>query len=300
MQVPVTPFGQMVNLLENRLYPPRRSSEPLSWKNIVVEEFCQPPGQGKYQNPAEHTICISLNHRPSRLLQAVDARQHTSPCVKGDICIVPAGSPFFWRWNQEDQYLRIRIAPQLLEQVVVEAAPIVSDSVELLPEFRVRHCQIEQLGVMLLTEIKNGGLAGQLYVESLTNALAVHLLRSYCAVEPCVALYDGGLSDRQLLQVTNYINDCLDQEIKLSDLAQLLGLSQFYFSRRFKQSMGVAPHQYVLQQRLERAKHLLKETELPVMEIAMLCGFSSHSHLGKLIRQHTGLSPKAYRISEGT
>lgn len=166
-----------------------------------------------------------------------------------------------------------------------------------MPEFRVRHPQIEQLGVMLLNEIKNGGLAGQLYVESLTNALAVHLLRSYSAIQPCAVQYDGGLSDRQLLQVTDYIHDCLAQDIKLSDLAGLLGISQFHFGRCFKQATGLTPHQYVLQQRLERAKHLLKETELPVMEIAMLCGFSSHSHLGKVIRQHTGLSPKAYRMA---
>jgi AraC family transcriptional regulator len=80
-------------------------------------------------------------------------------------------------------------------------------------------------------------------------------------------------------------------------LAGLLGISQFHFGRCFKQATGLTPHQYVLQQRLERAKHLLKETELPVMEIAMLCGFSSYSHLGKVIRQHTDLSPKAYRMA---
>ncbi len=297
MQVPVTPVRQMINLLENRLYPPVRSSEPLSWKNIVVEEFRQPPGQEKYENLADHTICISLNHRPSRLLQAMHNRQRTIPCVKGDICIIPAGSPIFSQWKQEDQYLRIRIAPQLLQQVAQEASEVGSDRVELLPEFRVRHPQIEQLSVMLLSEVKDGGLAGQLYVESLTNALAVHLLRSYSAIQPCAVQYDGRLSDRQLLQVTDYIHDCLAQDIKLSDLAGLLGISQFHFGRCFKQATGLTPHQYVLQQRLERAKHLLKETELPVMEIAMLCGFSSHSHLGKVIRQHTGLSPKAYRMA---
>jgi AraC family transcriptional regulator len=125
----------------------------------------------------------------------------------------------------------------------------------------------------------------------------VHLLRNHSATQLRVALYNGGLSDRQLLQVTDYINDHLAQDIKLSDLAQLLGMSQFHFSRLFKQSMGVTPHQYVLQQRVERAKQLLKETKLSVMEIALLCGFSSHSHLGKWFRQHIGMTPKAYRAN---
>lgn len=294
----VKPISQMDNLLEKRLNPPLRTSESKGWENIVIEEFCKPPGQGIYQNPTEHTICISLNHQPSQLRQTVNNRHHTSPCVKGDICIVPAGLPFFWQWHQDDQYLRIRMSPTLLQRVSQEAVKPKSDGVELLPEFRVRHPQIEQLGIMLLSEIENDGLAGHLYVESLTNALAVHLLRGFSADQPCIARYGGRLSERQLLHVTDYINDYLGQDIKLTDLAGLLKMSKFQFSRRFKQSMGVTPHQYVLQQRLERAKHLLKETKLPVMDIAMVCGFSSHSHLGKLIRQHTGLSPKAYRTGE--
>ncbi len=251
----------------------------------------------KYQSKTEHILCLSLNRRPSRVSQAIGDRRHTSLFTKGDIAITPAGSLLFCQWNEEDQYLRIRIASEFLEQVAQEAIEIDPERVKLLSEFRARNSPIEQIGTMLLAELKNGGLAGRLYVESLTNVLAVHLLRNYSAVQPCVALYNGGLSDRQLLQVTDYINDRLDQDIKLSDLAQLLEMSQFHFGRLFKQSMGVAPHQYVLQQRVERAKQLLKETELPVMEIAMLCGFSSHSHLGKWIRQHTGMTPKAYRVS---
>ena len=285
----------MANLLENRLRPPVRSSAVHAWKHIVVEEFSQPPGQERYENPTEHTLCISLNPQPSRLSQTANYRRHISPCVKGDICIVPAGLPFLWQWHQTDQYLRIRIGSAFLQTVAEEETEVSPDRVAIYPEFRVRHLQIEQFGAMLLGEIKNGGLAGSLYVESLTNALAVQLLRSFSATQPCTAEYGEGLSDRQLLQVTDYIHDYLKQPIGLSDLADLLKMSKFQFSRRFKQSMGVTPHQYVLQQRLEQAKHLLKATNLSVMEIAMLCGFSSHSHLGKLIRQHTGLSPKAYR-----
>jgi len=307
MQAPVTPSIKTVDLPKNRLYPPICSSAAYGWKNILAEEFCQPPGQEKYQNPTEHTICLSLNHRPSRLLQVMGdwPQGHCTPrhsrhiglAAKGDICIVPAGVPFFYQWDGEDQFLRIRITAQFLHQVAQEVIEIDPDRLELLPEFRVRNPQLEQIGTMLLTELKNGGPAGRLYVESLTNLLAVHLLRNHSATQLRVALYNGGLSDRQLLLVTDYINDHLDQDIKLSDLAQLLGMSQFHFSRLFKQSMGVTPHQYVLQQRVERAKQLLKETKLSVMEIALLCGFSSHSHLGKWFRQHIGMTPKAYRAN---
>lgn len=92
------------------------------------------------------------------------------------------------------------------------------------------------------------------------------------------------------------INEYLDRDIKLTDLAELVGISQFHFSRLFKQSMSIAPHQYLLQQRIEKAKQLLKQTKLSVVEISLQCGFNSHSHLTKQFRQHTGMTPKVYRL----
>lgn len=172
------------------------------------------------------------------------------------------------------------------------------DRVELIPEFCVRNPQIEQILMLLRSELHQGdGGMGRLYIESLANALVVQLLRNYSTAQPRVTMCEGGMGHRKLLQVTNYINDYLDQDIKLTDLAQLLGMSQSHFSHLFKQSMGISPHQYLLQQRVERAKQLLKQTERSVIEIALACGFDSHSHLSKQFRQFTGMTPKAYRTN---
>lgn len=76
---------------------------------------------------------------------------------------------------------------------------------------------VEQISTLLLAELKNGGLAGQLYIESLTNLLAVQLVREQITVQPCRVLYEGGLSDRQLRRVTDYINENLAQDLQ-SDL----------------------------------------------------------------------------------
>ena len=77
----------------------------------------------------------------------------------------------------------------------------------------------------------------------------------------------------------------------------MLDLSQFHFSRLFKQSLGLSPYQYLIEQRIERAKQLLKETNQSILDIALNCGYNSHSHLSKQFRQVTGMTPKAYRIN---
>ncbi|WP_202806804.1 helix-turn-helix transcriptional regulator [Nitrincola nitratireducens] len=74
-------------------------------------------------------------------------------------------------------------------------------------------------------------------------------------------------------------------------------LSEYHFSRMFRQSQGLAPHQYVLHRRLQRAEMLLKETSLPLVDIALECGFSSSSHLSNRFRQVKGVQPSYLRKS---
>ncbi|MCM1983895.1 helix-turn-helix domain-containing protein [Lyngbya confervoides] len=125
--------------------------------------------------------------------------------------------------------------------------------------------------------------------------LAVQLLRHYGSVPASLPDYRGGLPDYQLRQVLNYIEASLAEEIQLADLAGLLNMSPFHFGRMFKQSMGISPHQYLIQQRLERAKYFLKHSNLAILDIALECGFSSHSHLSKQFRRVHGTTPNTFR-----
>jgi AraC family transcriptional regulator len=276
---------------------PILSSQNQGWENILVEQFQHPSGEGITHYSDEHMICLSLAPRPVRLLQIKGGRTHAGLYGKGDISITPAKTAFFARWDGNDHYLQIRIASRFIQNVARETIDINPDRLELRLEFRTRDPHIESIGMMLLAELKQENLGGRLYIESLANILAVHLLRQYSAPKPQLSVYEGGLPERQLLQVLEYINEHLNQDIRLADLAQLLGMSQFHFSHLFKQSIGTAPYQYLLQQRVERAKQLLKQTERSIMDIALDCGFNSHSHLSKQFRQFTGMTPRAYRAN---
>jgi AraC family transcriptional regulator len=280
-----------------QLPAPIASSQPLGWQPLVVEEFQQPPGgMDLPEVDAEHSIALCLAPRPHRIHQVVGDRRYTGLYAKGDISITPANTPASYRAEGDDQYLNVQIPTGFLRSVAQEAAELDPDRLELITEFRVRDPQLEQTLMLLRTELhKGGGWVGRLYVESLANVLAVHLLRGYSATVPREIVYAGGLGDRKILQISDYIQAHLDQDVKLADLAAVAGISQFHFSRLFKQSMGVTPHQYLLQQRVEQAKYLLKNSKFAIAEIALQCGFNSQSHLGKSFREITGITPSNYR-----
>lgn len=268
-----------------------------TWETIRVEQFQHPAGEASCYCKDEHMICLSLAARPVRLLQKQHGKTYSGLYGKGDSSITPADVPFFAQWHGDDHYLQIRLTSRFIQQVAREALEINGDRLELLSQFRTRDPQIEAIGMMLLPELHQKNTGSRLYVESLANVLAVHLIRHYTTQHPILPIYQGGLPQRQLVQVLDYIHDHLHQEIKLANLATLLGISQFHFSHQFKQAIGVTPYQYLLQQRIERAKQLLKHSDRPITDIALLCGFNSHSHLSKQFRQLTGITPKAYRLS---
>lgn len=272
------------------------SSQTQGWENLLVEQFREPPGEGNCNHNDEHTICLALDTRPIHLLQIREGKTYTGLYAKGDLSLTPAQMPFFARWDGEDHYLKIRLTSQFIQRVAREVLEIQDERLELIPEARVRDPQIEAIGLMLLSELQQGPTANKLYVDSLANVLAVHLIRHHTITQPQPVMYEGGLPQRQLAQVLDYIDAHLHQEIKLADLAALLGISEFHFSRQFKRVLGTAPYQYLLQQRIERAKQLLKQSDRSIAEIALMCGFNSHSHLSKQFRQLTGITPKIYRL----
>jgi AraC family transcriptional regulator len=276
---------------------PILSSRNQGWENILVEQFQHPAGEGRMCYGDEHSICLSLAPRPVSLLQTQGDKTRTGLYAKGDFCITPAQMPFFCRWDSDDRLLQIRITDRFMAQVATEALSIDPARLEVIPTFRTRDPQLEAIAMLVLTELKQENLGSSLYIDSLTNVLAVRLLRQYSASKPHLAVYEGGLPQRQLQQILEYIHAHLERDIKLADLAGAIGISQFHFSHLFKQSIGTSPHQYLIQQRIERAQQLLKQTDRSIVDIAFECGFNSHSHLSKQFRQLTGMTPKSYRSS---
>jgi len=105
----------------------------------------------------------------------------------------------------------------------------------------------------------------------------------------------GGLPPRRLQRVFSHIRENVARDLSVTELAQVVGMSQYYFSKLFKMSTGITPHQYVMRQRVERAQEYLRETRTPLAEIATQVGFETQSHFTSVFRRLVGATPKHYR-----
>ena len=105
----------------------------------------------------------------------------------------------------------------------------------------------------------------------------------------------GGLPPRRLQRVFQHIRENIARGLSVSELAQVVGMSQYYFSKLFKMSTGTTPHQYVMRQRVERAQEQLRESRTPLAEVATLVGFETQSHFTSVFRRLVGITPKHYR-----
>ena len=245
----------------------------------------------------QHSILVYFTSQHQLLKKIVNSGQNTYTSIS-NITIVPANTSNKNYWQnittQTEEAILLTIDPQVIAQLARETINL--DTVELQPVIAQSDPLIQHIALNLKTNLDSNDY-DKLYAESLFNTLAMHLLRHYTAAnkQSNHKGYYEGLPPYKLKKAIDYINDHLDCSIQLKDIAQLLEISQFYFCHLFKKSMGIAPYKYVIIQRVKKAKQLIKQSKLPLSDIAYECGFSSQSQMTQHFRKYVGVTPKVYR-----
>jgi AraC family transcriptional regulator len=146
-------------------------------------------------------------------------------------------------------------------------------------------------------ELTAGAAGGWLAAESLANVLVVHLIRHVLAPRRAECGRDGVLPQARLRAVIQYVEERLDADLTLEQLAAVARLSAYHFARQFKAATGLPPHQYVIMRRVERAKVLLQGSDLSLAEVAALAGFSGQSVFCHHFKRLIGVTPRQFRMS---
>ncbi|MBW4507640.1 MAG: AraC family transcriptional regulator [Scytonematopsis contorta HA4267-MV1] len=269
------------------------------WDGIAVEYGClEDVGEFDFIMPKNALSVAFAPH--NRVTWSVDGGiRQTSNLAAGSVFLY-AEREFTWHQREQaSEYVNLTLEPQLLERLANESGLSTAKF-----DHRVMFVDptILHVAQLLKGEVINSGLAGNLYVESLRNLLAVHLLRNYTETSATgtstkTTQSQSVIGALKLKQIQDYIEENLTEELAISDLAALIPMSQFHFARAFKAAVGESPHRYVTQRRMERAKILLSVTQLSVAEISYRVGFSNQSHFTAQFRKATGATPKQYRES---
>lgn len=138
-------------------------------------------------------------------------------------------------------------------------------------------------------------VGGALYLESLATLIMEHIIRHRSNVSGQLKRVPDFLALNKLKTAIEYIQDNLQSELSLDGIAGTVGLSPYYFAHTFKATTGIPPYQYVRQSRVERAKKLLRDSSLSIVEIAYEAGFGNQSHMTTVFRKTLQVTPNAYR-----
>ncbi len=137
--------------------------------------------------------------------------------------------------------------------------------------------------------------ANHLALSSASTLLMTHLIQHYSNVQWRLPTVKGGLAPAVTRNIVAWIEANLDKPLTLAEMAREAALSEFHFARMFRQSINMAPHQYVMQRRMAKAQQLLCHSDLSLTDIALACGFSSLSHFSNRFKSITGMAPSRLR-----
>ena len=222
-----------------------------------------------------------------------NAIEHTAP---GSLILIPPGTSDRLHWTGSSDRIIVSIREGELARLARELGATRT------PEFRsqwsLRDAGLQHLIAAMNREARAGWPLGRLHARLLSMNLETQLLKAH-AVEPLkLPPLKGGLSLPRLNRAMEFINANLAEDVGLDAIANELGLSTSHFAHQFRNSTGQTPYQYLLDQRIAKAKNMLKRTTLPVQVISGFAGFSSPVNFVRAFRQRVGITPDEWRKNQ--
>jgi len=267
--------------------PPQPAPEPVPPFTATIKH----DAAGLIEAPPRPFTLVCIHVGPStRARCRRDGRTFHGLEVHGGVEIIPAGMPSAWETQDAGANLILRLPPSLLE-TAAQASGMDPTRVEIVSRFQMRDPQIEHIGWAVKAEIEAGCPGGRLFLDSLGLALATRLLHQHSTRSQPIPTRRGGLGGTKLKRLLAHIEDHLDQDLSITDVAEVAGLSASHLKTVFREATGLPVHQYVLRRRVERAQTLLREGRLPINEIALSTGFAHQSHLARHMRRLLGVTP---------
>jgi len=255
------------------------------WRG-VAPDIIQPPID-------HHYITLHLGG-PKKIRRKGEGREAHNTLDEGCYSVTPAGSAFTWRTEGPVDFAHLYLGPSSFDAIATDFDRDPRQS-PLQDALGARDPVIEALvGAAALGSSEHAPL-GRLYWDGLLHTLLSRVLHRHSTIGTHSATPTTSLSPRRLQRVVEFMDVNLASDIGLSELSSVACVSESHFSRVFRRATGLAPYAFLMQRRMERAKTLLVETDMPLGEIATACGWRSHSHFSTMFKRAVGSAPGRYR-----
>ncbi|MAN77160.1 MAG: AraC family transcriptional regulator [Rhizobiales bacterium] len=269
-------------------------SIPLNWKDIKLRRYSTPPQEVSLPELCDFSIVAYVNRGAINWQRDVGPWQ-TDRVGPGTLSVLTRSEISHWRWDSAIEAFHVYLPYNALAITAAEAFERDIKDIELKNVLAVQDTFLTDAALRLANEASATGLGGRLYVEALRCQISVHILRGYATVAMREHDRQDGMSQAQRKRIIEYIDENIARTIALAELAALVNLSVFRFSRRFQAEFNCPPYSYVLQRRLEYAKQQLCSKNLPIKAIAANSGFADQSHMTRLFKRTMNVTPAQYR-----
>src|SRR6266850_3138222 len=274
---------------------PRRPvfSSAFFGKDVIIERHLTPQS-ARYgeREQTNHTLFL-YEGEPVRAAWNAAGKRLKGWLRSGRLWIVPHSMPHTSSFAGPHGGVILSITNPQIERHI---GPFVGGRpFELAPEFNLEDGQLQHLLLALLALAQEGSCDDTLVGELLVNAVCVRLAKRFAISKMNIVPCRGGLPTARLKRVLEYVESNLDKNITLTELARVANMSLYYFAVLFRQSTGLSPHRYVLSKRVERAKELLHDPKLSVLDVSMNVGFEHQNNFARAFRRMIGVSPTEFK-----
>jgi AraC family transcriptional regulator len=273
-------------------------SQDAGWRSIhaaIIEEAPFHAVESAIQHPS---LIYHLTH-PTEVTRRIEGT-HGERSLIGPrrICLTPGLATTSWQHAGHPEILQVYLRQSMYESAVSEIYGCDTSAAELVPRFAILDPLLEQLAIAITNALRDGTADDGLYVDAIAHMMAAHLARAHSSrSRPVRVVPAKPISGWKMRRLVEFIEENLEGDLSLHAMAEEVDISPLYLARAFKAALGQSPHRYVLIRRIERARELLRNTSMPVVDVAMASGFSSQSHLSHWFLRLVGVSPAAYRRS---
>jgi AraC family transcriptional regulator len=275
---------------------PTVRSPDQGWPGVSVRGY-RYAGSDVTVPPMRDYIVVAYRHGVTPMRRQVDGEWVSETLRPGDVSLLTRAAQSHWVWPEDIEVVHVYLTKDELTATCRQMYDRDVEDVALLDEVKAGDPAIHAAAMAIAREAAQGGAGSRLLVDSLSCQLAVHILRRHAHVLFREVETGEGLTFRQERTVRDYVDAHLGENISLNDLAASVALSRFHFARMFRQSVGTSPHEYVLEQRLARARTMLSRTDASLLQVAASCGFADQSHMNRVFRKRVGQTPGQYRTS---